>query len=1311
MSEPAFTIFPIPIATYSTEVQRPFASIPADDDARAIADLLTPYGGVVHPWADGKPNADWVKGELGAWVKRDGPRSSVLVWVGHGESNTEDAWLVSYNSEQHMRGSGHKALELADHLADEWARRSDDHEAWTLVVIEACGAERFVQLLAGEVLSKTNPAGRFALLGGGGTGSGFLKAVPKALDEALKSFTANDEVIRVDDLVGRLENRLAFGLSIRVGLGQARPLIPPLRPLGAGVTATQDVYLELEAFLADLPKDQRRFFVPKAQGAELGEPTWYFEGRGREHREVSEWLRTTDSGLLTVTGPAGSGKSAVLGNLVVHSNPSLRELLIRTSQVDRLTGPEQPPDNAFDATVLLTGLTTTEVIDRLAADLEGEPDVSTTLDGLRTAVEGRTVMVDALDEAQDPLEVAAVLRQLSEVPGCRVVVGTRRSTNEGLDNLQPLDTNLLDALEPTATLTVDLDAEAVTRYVEHRLNSLPIDHGTAAAAARSVGAHNRHFLYARLAVHEMLARPDLLTPAAEPELAELLEQDNRGLFAAAVDRLTVADRNFRPLLEALAHARGRGLPRADGTWATAAGAFMESPPGESDLDHLLAAAAPYVMLDGEHGQSTYRLAHQTFVEHFHAQPTYAAGHRRIARALAARQRSAMDGWADANFYTVRYLAEHLVADADRIAPASAAVVDLVTDAGWLTRAVGLLGVDQTDAVITAAKIVIEQDASRDDVDATVRWMTTFQPIDAMERTLRRSRTALTRDPTQLPGQLHARLKEYSGASMTGLGDAVGRLATTPWLRMVEGSLDWRADLESTYSTTGKVRGLGFGHVDDLPVVAIAVDQRIELWDPRTGVPDPLSMIALEHRATAVAMSVINGRPVVVTAAGYDRILEVWDARTKERIAAADVGFGHAIGVGRVDGRQVIAGVDIGGALKLVDAVTLRAFDLPPALEALAVRGFGIEDDGALVILAVQDEPPPDRAHRILLISPADGREVWRTDPIQFDSGSLLDVMAGARIGAPFVIAAGIGRSLFWFTDGHAHVEESPYDERTRAIAIGVVGGHPIVAAAPDYDDTALVQLQQLEYDANGDGVTLSRLRSASTAQWRYDGFVPTAVPEELGNEREGRNERISRDGSRPRPLDLDRPEAWPQSVAAAGGLDGVPVIATGSVDGAVWVWDRRTLAGAGARPRAIAGPFVELPAYVLEQGWNLLYAKPNLEQATSVALGNLPEYGGIVAVACGGQARVYTIMDGKRIENPADRASAVQCVAIGSLNARTVLVTGSTGGNVAVWDPAAGTRIAGLYVDDPITNLTVDSDRILLRTATHGDYALELKEP
>lgn len=1311
MSEPTFTIHAVPIADYSTQVKNPFPPVSADDDAEAIAELLAPYGGVVQHWTGGERDAAWVKQQLGRWADRDGPRSSILLWVGHGESDGNDAWLASFGTAQHKKGTGHNATELADHLDDEWSARRGDAEAWTLVVIEACGAERFVELLAAAILAKPNPPQRFALLGGGGRGSSFLTAVPAALRAVLDSYEDNDEVIRIDDLIGRLENRLEPGSAIRSSLGRARPLARP-RVFSQGITAPHDVYTELKEFLAGLPPDQRGFFVPKAQGAELSELTWYFEGRGRERREITDWLRTNSSGLLAVTGPAGSGKSAVLGNIVVHTNPSLRDLLVRTGQVERLPAAEQPPDNLFDASVLLTGLSTSDVVVRLATDLGMEApdpgrDPAAKVEGLRRAIEGRaaplTVLVDALDEAQEPLDVAAVLRQLANIEGCRVVVGTRRSTREGPDLPEPDDTDLLDALGNITRVTVDLDTAAVTRYVQRRLSTLQIDEDTAAEAARSVGAHNRHFLYARLAVHEILARPELLAPANRGELADLLAQDHRGLFATAVRRLSVADRNFGPLLEALAHKCGRGLPRADNIWATVAGAFGRRP-GEADLDKLIIDAAPYIMLDGENGQSTYRLAHQTFVEHFYAQPGYGEGHRRIAKALAEHYRTDPGGWTTANFYAVRYLAEHYVADADRTTPDAYGLADLVTDTGWLPRAIELLGVDQTVALIGAARVVTEQDVSRDDTDALVRWASTFQPIDVVERTLRRSRIALSRDPDQLPGQLHARLKDYPGSSMAELGNAIGRTATAPWLRMVEGSLDWSADLESTYGTAGKVRGLGFGHVGDRPVVAIAVDERVELWDPRAGVPDVAATIEVGYRPTAVAVATIGGRSVVVTAAEYDGVLAVWDARSGERLVAAEIGLGFALGVGRVNGRLVIAGASFNGGLNVVDAVSLQPVDVVPGLEDRQVRGFGVEDDGALMVLGVEDEPGPRRMHRVVLIDPSDNRTIWRTALISSENGSSQDVLAGGRVagGTTFVVAAGIGDRLLWLTEGNAHVERSPYGPLTRAIAIGTVDGRGIVVSAPDYDDTALVQLQQIDYEADRHGVKLFRRRSTADAPAQSGGFAPVPIPVGLGKA-------PPRNQSGQRPIPVDRPEDWPLSVAVTGELDGRPILATGSAEGAVWIWDQQTFAD--ERPQIVAGPFVELPEHVLVFGWDRLGMKPGLELATSVALGNLADRGPVVAVACGGKVRLYAIAAGERIENPADGAAAVECVALGPVNRRTVLVTGSTGGNLTVWDPAAGTRVAGLALDDPITNVRIENERIALRTAASGDYLLELKEP
>jgi hypothetical protein len=287
---------------------------------------------------------------------------------------------------------------------------------------------------------------------------------------------------------------------------------------------------------------------------------------------------------------------------------------------------------------LLTSSRRTDYIDRLVAAAGFEPqaaglEISARIGQLLAALKARpepfTVLTDALDEAHDPLAVAgSVIRRAAAVSGCRVVVGTRSSTHEGPDIPEPADNNVLDALGGTdgfATVNVGLDTIAVTTYVERRLRAarrtwtsdLGIDDASVSAVARSIGAQNRTFLYARLAVHEIHARPELLIGSKFEELTELLAQDHRALFAAAVQRLASTQAVFDPLLEALAFTQGRGLPRADRIWATVAKALAnDRPVTETDLDNVLASAAPYIMLDAEDGQSVDRLAHRTFQEYF-----------------------------------------------------------------------------------------------------------------------------------------------------------------------------------------------------------------------------------------------------------------------------------------------------------------------------------------------------------------------------------------------------------------------------------------------------------------------------------------------------------------------------------------------------------------------------------------------------------------------------------------------------------------------------------------------------------------------
>jgi hypothetical protein len=166
------------------------------------------------------------------------------------------------------------------------------------------------------------------------------------------------------------------------------------------------------------------------------------------------------------------------------------------------------------------------------------------------------------------------------------------------------------------------EPDSIARYVESRLlrtdRSLYHDDPEAASwLAREVQARGGPFLFARLAAAELLARPRF--DRGSEDLATLLDHGHRGLFARAMERFQAAHPPTAALIATLAFALGRGFPRRDRVWATAAEALYPAIAiTERDIDRALHLAAAYVTLDGEGGQGTYRLAHQTFVEHFQA---------------------------------------------------------------------------------------------------------------------------------------------------------------------------------------------------------------------------------------------------------------------------------------------------------------------------------------------------------------------------------------------------------------------------------------------------------------------------------------------------------------------------------------------------------------------------------------------------------------------------------------------------------------------------------------------------------------------
>ncbi|WP_327000896.1 ATP-binding protein [Dactylosporangium sp. NBC_01737] len=520
-----FDVVCVPIGDYQWH-----PSLDADTEAAHVADLFTALGGRAQRWAipDGQPRTRTVvDGRLLTWAQPGRPRSSVLFWVGHGQANPDGAWLASHETPVVMEAGGVLPEHLAGFITAEWRRRAGDDDAWTIVVIEACGAERFVNLLQSVLLRGVQPPRRFVVIGvGADDGAGNLGEFRQALDAALATYHDGDDTIGLVDLLDQVEDRLLTGTVHRIKPHRLTRLLRP-RLLETSMAASMSTYAELRDVAATLSPDERAHFLPKAQGAdhlEYGDPPWYFVGRDAERRAIAAWLHVRRTGLLIVTGPPGSGKSALLGHVLVHASRQLRELLVRTGRLAPLSAGEFPDDLRFDAAIHLAGMDTGQAVRGVAAAAGlGEPPaggtVSRDVEWLLSALSSRgrplLILADALDEAHDPAPLAgAVLRRLAAVHGVRVVLGTRATaTSPGRAAV-----DLLEALgaQDAAVLTVERDPAAIHEYVRLRLHAaraadlLAADDAAIDAFAAAVQQQGQEFLYARLAVHEAIQNPALL---------------------------------------------------------------------------------------------------------------------------------------------------------------------------------------------------------------------------------------------------------------------------------------------------------------------------------------------------------------------------------------------------------------------------------------------------------------------------------------------------------------------------------------------------------------------------------------------------------------------------------------------------------------------------------------------------------------------------------------------------------------------------------------------------------------------------------
>ncbi|MDX3095217.1 peptidase C14 caspase catalytic subunit p20 [Streptomyces sp. ME19-03-3] len=435
----------------------------------------------------------------------------------------------------------------------------------------------------------------------------------------------------------------------------------------------------------------------------------HFAGRRDALSRIVRWMDTHPMGLLALTGRAGTGKTALLGRLALTSLPSWRETL--GMDLDPAT---LPRSGTIHAALSCRGQSAHSLAAHLREVLAGidgappmpdEPVMSETFTDAFKELVGRAgavnLLFDALDEAlPDQAYVIArhVLAPLANIPGIRVVVGTRAQPRRRTTATAE-EESLLDALELSVEpVVLEDDEEARASITGMVLSVLDSGHspyqGEAGRVdrewtAETVAAQSHgSFLVARLAATELALQT---TVATESELLGWMRRGGVDLHTRLAEETRHLSKQpgakrAHEVLRALAVIQSPGLEREE-TWLTLANALRADGSPELTVEELRqvrrGADGGIVasQKDGtgrDAGRVRHQLAHPMFGEYFLSSAGLTArdAHRRVLDALRARVGA---DWRGADQYTLEYLGAH----AAQVGPDT--LRELFEDVGFLLR--------------------------------------------------------------------------------------------------------------------------------------------------------------------------------------------------------------------------------------------------------------------------------------------------------------------------------------------------------------------------------------------------------------------------------------------------------------------------------------------------------------------------------------------------------------------------------------------------------------------------------------------------
>ncbi|MEW1887810.1 tetratricopeptide repeat protein, partial [Streptomyces sp. NPDC085659] len=625
---------------------------------------------------------EWSEG----WVATGDAKPALVIWSGHGVRVDGQTRLVLSDlkpaddlGQWKARVTRHGVT--ADDLVSEAAGSGAEH---VLVIIDTCyaggGAVPALGLALGRWEEESAPPGHAKWLGflascqshETSDGSGpLLAALTKVLkegpagDEYRSAWSAHNALVSGPDLLGAIATRWEGEgqTPVPATLGEWRPAFP--NPLHS----------------PEAPARLVEHLVQAARGVGHREEGWFFTGRTRVLGRIVEWLDEDTSGLFLVTGPAGCGKSAVLGRIATLADPEQRARAVESGALR--DGDPDPGVRAelTLAAVHLRDLTPLQAAERLAHALRLPRPRST--DDFRAEVRELSpqpvLVMDGLDEV--PAEHTQSMIEELVFPLSRsvpVLLGSRerafRSQQEGRETLPETLARLIGA----DVTTVDLADEPHTRedigeYVRRRCEAAGMAEGPAREAGAAIAERATDvgggFLFARLVTSTVLARaasgedgsrlaelPDSIDAAFENEL--------RAVPARVRDDGTVFPSAAWDLLTALAWTVGQGMP-AGGVWEAVAGALGGGVEyDETDVDWALSAFGRYIVEDAEEGQAVYRLYHREFVAYLRRRegPGGAAAGEVVLRTLVelVKRHGSVGDWSAVDPYVTRGLVQHAV---------------------------------------------------------------------------------------------------------------------------------------------------------------------------------------------------------------------------------------------------------------------------------------------------------------------------------------------------------------------------------------------------------------------------------------------------------------------------------------------------------------------------------------------------------------------------------------------------------------------------------------------------------------------------